>query len=479
MRCSLRARTIWLLMGTQAVTGCLSEVLIDNYDNRGFAGNASDDTDVPPSAGGSTDDWSTGIGSNASGGTTASTPVYMTPAAPLVHNYETIFVQEKDPNQGYLPLLAKSSSETVLVVLPPPGTDGFALAEYSTNSYSAQRSHVFATEPFPTAMAVDDAGAVFLAGPLTEDISFGGPGITAVLHGYYLVKLNANWEYEYGFGVATTSKSEVAALVPDAAGNLYVGVNAEDTVGRTQSLIVAFDSLWHERFRIPSDCTGSATLYTLSLSPHGELLAGGSFTGTMTLAGTTLSTQKSDSTFGNAGFTARFETASGRATHAARTNMDKADLVSGYVQDNEGNYRQASCLGALSLSVMPQVPSLRGLDSSMLSLWQAPLGEGATLDTLVLGENGATYVAGRMWPSGATIKAFDSRSYVAEVDRTGSVTSYFLTANLTSSGTTWLASRPWLAVTANRVIWVSYLDATILGNSSQYAVVLSRLTPLQ
>jgi hypothetical protein len=158
------------------------------------------------------------------------------------------------------------------------------------------------SESFPSAgwgaasygVGTDAAGNIYLSGIFTDTVDFGGGPLTSAgNYDQFLVKLDANgnhvWSKRFGDAGQTTPMA-LATLAVDAAGNIYLLSNLQDSadfgsgpvtsVGATDIVVARFDTngniVWLQQF----GSVGSEYMW-IRLGPTGTLWLSGFFSGPM------------------------------------------------------------------------------------------------------------------------------------------------------------------------------------------------------
>lgn len=390
-------------------TACLSEFVIDNYNDEPISGGESSSGDFtagPVAAGGMP-----GVGETSN--TTIAIPsrweAYGAPSASVNHQV-SVSVSEV---MSFLvlplvPLVASLPDDHVIWMTPngASATDASPkFAEYAPWLSTPTRTKVFAAAYCPSVMGVDSQGAILVAGPLRQDVTFGGPVLSAKSDAFYLVKLDADWNTLKGLSVVTTPNQTfqaVTAITLDAADNVYVAVRSRDSID--QLMILSFDAQLQERFRIELEHAGGvdASIRTLSASSQGEILAGGDFVGTLSVGGIALGQVPTEATLSPQAFTAIFDGSTGSALAVAQSGATLSTF-NGYVRDDLGQYRLATKSDAVwsafeqSKSISQQSPLLVGTTPDGQLSFLTPLGNIGQIDELRLGASGDSFVSGRLY----------------------------------------------------------------------------------
>ncbi|WP_437910556.1 hypothetical protein WME95_22760 [Sorangium sp. So ce327] len=143
----------------------------------------------------------------------------------------------------------------------------------------------------PELMAIDAEGSIFLVGQLYMDMTFGELTLTAVEDGFYLVKVNPDFSIALAAGVTLEGSSPLSAIAVDADGDLVVGLgvyNDDASVQKPQIMKFSgstLEAIWSTTFE--HDIRQGYTI-ALTFNRDGEILAGGAFTGTLTIGETEL-----------------------------------------------------------------------------------------------------------------------------------------------------------------------------------------------
>ncbi|MGC4067553.1 MAG: hypothetical protein QM784_23490 [Polyangiaceae bacterium] len=440
-------------------SGCLSETLIDNYEDREISADDQSDNPNKPSVG--------------------VTDVPVKPLGPSEHEPTLSIFRFGSELLAYRPLLASLSDSEVLLVAPTEGAAGPSLEAYSQSSQWPTRTRLFPDDPLPTAVASDDTGAIVLAGAMTRSVSYGGTGIGNAGQGFFVVKLDSNWEFVAGVGGDVSGSAQVSAVTVDAAHRVYVAINVVDDFGNELPEIRGYDASLHERFRIAGSMlggmtgslsTGMAVITSLSVSADGTLLVAGRSSAPLRLSDVVITPAMSALD----GWYARCETETGRCSSGALLSLPFGTEPAGYVDLGEKGERLAATIfggvsgtGATVTSV--SAPYLLSGRIGSGELTQTCLGAEGQVDSLVVTSDGTSYVAGRL-PT-ATLGGTGQYGFVAEVQADGSLSSQYVTSELGILSTAIAANR-------ERVIWLAASTPRSPGQGAiADAVVLVRLEP--
>jgi hypothetical protein len=357
-----------------------------------------------------------------------------------------------------------SSSGEVTFVSPTEGAPGPSFEVYSKTSIAPERSRIFPDDPAPHAMAIDASGSVILVGGFANSgesvaVSFGGPSIAMNGNGYYLIKLNSDWDYLFGLGVAMTDNVQVTAVATDADNHIYVALNLANEFGMVGPQIVAYDEQLRELYRTPVEPLGQdAAITSLTVSASGELLVTGNFVGQLRFGNHLLfaSTNLSSSTRNLDGWVARCNAATGACDYVVPVGGPLSDQVTGYAQDSLGGLRAFATLTGPVVALGAKIaasdfgsPILFGMDGATGASWSTALGDWGVADTLALAKDGTSYVSGRTMIRDNT-GATNQQVFVAEVARDGTISSYYPIASLAQSKTV-------IAAGAERLIWLAWV----------------------
>ncbi|WP_437554733.1 hypothetical protein WME97_22240 [Sorangium sp. So ce367] len=143
----------------------------------------------------------------------------------------------------------------------------------------------------PELMAIDAEGSIFLVGQLYMDMTFGELTLTVVEDGFYLVKVNPDFSIALAAGVTLEGSSPLSAIAVDADGDVVVGLgvyNDDASVQKPQIMKFSgstLEAIWSTTFE--HDISQGYTI-ALTFNRDGEILAGGAFTGTLTIGETEL-----------------------------------------------------------------------------------------------------------------------------------------------------------------------------------------------
>ncbi|WP_437767237.1 hypothetical protein WMF27_20255 [Sorangium sp. So ce281] len=143
----------------------------------------------------------------------------------------------------------------------------------------------------PELMAIDAEGSIFLVGQLYMDMTFGEFTLTAVEEGFYLVKVNPDFSIALAAGVTLEGSSPLSTMAVDADGDVVVGLGVyNDDASVQKPRIMKFSGstlkeIWSTTFE--HDISQGYTI-ALTFNRGGEILAGGAFTGRLTIGGTEL-----------------------------------------------------------------------------------------------------------------------------------------------------------------------------------------------
>ncbi|WP_437718969.1 hypothetical protein WMF45_22715 [Sorangium sp. So ce448] len=174
--------------------------------------------------------------------------------------------------------------------LLPESIDEPFLAEYSA---TGEVLHALALPGAaePELMAIDAEGSIFLVGQLYMDMTFGELTLTAIEDGFYLVKVNPDFSIALAAGVTLEGSSPLSAIAVDADGDVVVGLgvyNDDASVQKPQIMKFSgstLEAIWSTTFE--HDISQGYTI-ALTFNRDGEILAGGAFTGTLTIGETEL-----------------------------------------------------------------------------------------------------------------------------------------------------------------------------------------------
>lgn len=193
--------------------------------------------------------------------------------------------------------LAATKNGSVITVGPrspaellPGSSDEPFLAEYSATG-EALRALALPGAAEPELMAIDAEGSIFLAGQLYKEMTFGELTLTAVEEGFYLVKVNPDFSIALAAGVTLEGSSPLSTMAVDASGDVVVGLgvyNDDASVQKPQIMKFSgstLEEIWSTTFE--HDLSQGYTI-ALTFNRNGEILAGGAFTGNLTIGETEL-----------------------------------------------------------------------------------------------------------------------------------------------------------------------------------------------
>jgi hypothetical protein len=432
---------------------CLSETLIDNYEDRELVDADEQDSPDLPSVGG--------------------TDAPVKPLGPNAHQ-PSLSILRLGSGQGvYRPLLASSSETDVLFVAPTEGAEGPSLEVYSLASVMPTRMRKFPDDPLPSAVAIDGSVAVILGGTMTRPFSYGGSGVKETGQGHFVVKLDSDWNFVAAVGALSSGLARVSAIAVDGAHRVYVAVNVTDEFANERPEVWAYDASLRELFHVRGSMSeGSAMITSLSVSADGTLLVGGRSSASLQFSEAVIT----PSVGVLDGWYARCDPEVGRCSSGAAFDVTFSADPSGYVDLGPmGERLAATMFGDHSVggttTFTGSVPYvLSGSVATGGRQTQTRLAVAGQADALVVTPEGTSYVSGRV-PS-VTQGAASSYGFVAEVQADGTLTSGYVSSEPGILNTAIAANR-------NRVIW---LAASSLRSSDQGQAIdvvsLTRLEPI-
>jgi hypothetical protein len=210
-------------------------------------------------------------------------------------------------------------------------------------------------------LVLDSAGNIVVAGAAGEDATFGSfsragtPGSISA----FVAKLDASGTFVWVAGPPGTwpgSSSEqrglVDALKLDSAGNIFVATTISVPRGLPnpvgQAMISKLSSSGAVLWSTPATGDGNTGVNSLLVGGNGSVTAGGFFTGTAALLGTTMLQSRNANPSYGTGFLARLD-ASGAFVHAEQLDGTQGGAsIMQLARDSSANLYACGCYGGIA-----------------------------------------------------------------------------------------------------------------------------------
>jgi hypothetical protein len=248
-------------------------------------------------------------------------------------------------------LVAIDSNDTAIVVSPSSGSatadPGPTITWFPAQGQPHSVSYPNAVTP--AAMALDQAGTIWLEGQLYRTVSFGGSTtLQPVTNGYYLVHLGSDGSPLGSYSVTRDDLTYAENLIVDASNNVYVAGGAlvtGDTLG-SYAFVTKFSSsgsqIYDQTF-VGSDT--EATADAITVAPNGDLVVAGFFDATMQVGSTSL---QSAAGLASNGFVAILNPSTGAPRSAFSFGGTTFDVASSVAVTSAGNIRIVGSLAGSS-----------------------------------------------------------------------------------------------------------------------------------
>lgn len=194
----------------------------------------------------------------------------------------------------------------------------------------AMHTVVFTGAVTPAAMALDGGNAIWLAGQLYRNVTFGSSTLAPIDNGYYLAKLSADGSPQWTIAVPRSDTTFVQAIATDPAGNAYVvgGSSVTTAPFASGAFVTKFSpagvALFDRNF---AGGDTEASVQSLAIAGDGNLVIAGFFNSTLTIGATILTSQAGLSTNGFVAFLAAADGAPSSALSFGGAIFDAANSV--------------------------------------------------------------------------------------------------------------------------------------------------------
>lgn len=291
----------------------------------------------------------------------------------------------------------------------------------------------------PELMTVDSTGAVVLAGQLYRSMSYGGPSIGPVTHGYYLVKLDASGNQLWARAVERPDVFWLRTLVVDQADNIYLGGEQADMspgwYGHAHIAKFSADgsSLWQQQFQ---NTNSTGDINEITLFADGSVAVAGAFNGTMTVGSQSLTTTATAYGYQSYnGWFAQLAASDGRPLVVQRFGGAICDYANAIGITSTGRLRLAGVLSGQSsiLGVTTSVhaegsPFVAEVDVDSGCTWIRKLGTCGAVFAAATGDNDRTIAVGRFNAESEgceTSSSIDAPAFAAVVEADGTLSQLF------------------------------------------------------
>ena len=290
----------------------------------------------------------------------------------------------------------------------------------------------------PAAMALDQAGTIWLVGQLYRTVSFGGSPLQPVTNGYYLAHLGADGSALAAYSVSREDVTFAQTLVVDASNNVYVAGGVLLTSGTLGSyaFVTKFSSsgsqIYDQTF-VDSDT--QALVQGIAIAPNGDVVLAGYFDATMQVGTKSL---QSAADLGSNGFFAILDPSTGAPRNSFSFGGTTSDVASSVAVTSAGNLRivgsltATSTVGGITVQADPNTSAfIAEVTPTGTANWVNLVGSGsgAIFQTAVNASDLSFAVGHLNDTSGAD-------AIVADVDSADHLSIPFQVANVDGNGTT-------------------------------------------
>ena len=248
-------------------------------------------------------------------------------------------------------LVAVDSNDTAIVVSPSSESatadPGPTITWFPVQGQPHSMSYPNAVTP--AAIALDQAGTIWLEGQLYRPVSFGGSTtLQPVTNGYYLVHLGSDGSPLGSYSVTRDDVTYAENLIVDGSSNVYVtgGVLLTSGTLGSYAFVTKFSSSGtqiYDRTFVGSDT--EATVDAITIAPNGDVVVAGFFDATMKVGSTSL---QSAAGLGSNGFFAILDPSTGSPRSAFSFGGTTVDVASSVTVTSAGNIRIVGSLAGSS-----------------------------------------------------------------------------------------------------------------------------------
>jgi hypothetical protein len=294
----------------------------------------------------------------------------------------------------------------------------------------------------PAALAVDQAGTIWLIGQLYRPVSFGGSTLQPVDNSYYLAHLGADGSPLGIYAMTRNDLTYAVSVIVDASNNVYVVGSVLWAMGtRSYAYVTKFSSsgtqIYDQTF-VGSDT--NAEIDAIAIAPDGDLVVAGFFNATMLVGNTSLT---SAAGLSPNGWFAILDPATGAPRSAFRFGGTTFDDASDVAVTSAGNIRLAgrlsgySTIGGITVQADPNGSGfIAEVTPTGVARWVDLVGGAIPGMIYEMATNAAdvTFAVGGLYDGSAT------DATVAEVDSVGQLSLPVRVANADPNGAVYCAA---------------------------------------